>query len=154
MECCLSVRMRAAILLPLVVLALTAEMAAAQDAVVLVVGSDSTIAEISLLDIRKAYLGISVSLGEGTVHPLRRNDDEQLNQIFMQTVIAMSERSYERRLLSLMLRFGTPRPEEIDDRDQLDRRLAERPYSIAYMWKSEAEADARVRVVRTLWQDH
>jgi hypothetical protein len=146
--------MRAAKLLPLVVLALMAEMAAAQDAVVLVVGRDSPINEISLLDIRKAYLGISVSLGGGTVRPLRRNDDEQLNQIFMQTVIAMSERSYERRLLSLMLRFGTPRPEETDDRDELDRRLAERPYSIAYMWKSEAEADARVKVVRTLWQDH
>ena len=147
-------RMRAAKLLPLVVLALTAEMAAAQDAVVLVVGRDSPINEISLLDIRKAYLGISVSLGGDTVRPLRRNDDEQLNQIFMQTVIAMSERSYERRLLSLMLRFGTPRPEETDDRDELDRRLAERPYSIAYMWASEAEADARVKVVRTLWQDH
>ena len=154
MECCFSVRKRAAKLLPLVVLALMAEMAAAQDAVVLVVGRDSPINEISLLDIRKAYLGISVSLGGGTVRPLRRNDDEQLNQIFMQTVIAMSERSYERRLLSLMLRFGTPRPEETDDRDELDRRLAERPYSIAYMWKSEAEADARVKVVRTLWQDH
>ena len=154
MECCFSVRMRAAKLLPLVVLALTAEMAAAQDAVVLVVGRDSPINEISLLDIRKAYLGISVSLGGDTVRPLRRNDDEQLNQIFMQTVIAMSERSYERRLLSLMLRFGTPRPEETDDRDELDRRLAERPHSIAYMWASEAEADARVKVVRTLWQDH
>ena len=147
-------RMRAAKLLPLVVLALVAEMAAAQDAVVLVVSRDSPINEISLLDIRKAYLGISVSLGGGTVRPLRRNDDERLNQIFMQSVIAMSERSYERRLLSLMLRFGTPRPEETDDRDELDRRLAERPYSIAYMWKSEAEADARVKVVRTLWQDH
>lgn len=154
MECCLSVRNRAAKLLLSLVLVLTAEVTVAEDSVVLVVGSDSTIAEISLLEIRKAYLGISVSLGGGTVRPLRRNDDERLNRIFMQTVIAMSERSYERRLLSLMLRFGTPRPEEVDDRDQLDRRLAERPYSIAYMWKTEAEADARVRVVRTLWQDH
>jgi len=129
-------------------------MAAAEEAVVLVVGIDTTIEEISLLDIRKAYLGISVSLGGGTVRPLRRDDDERLNNIFMQSVIAMSERSYERRLLSLMLRFGTPRPEEIDNRDQLIRRLAERPFSIAYMWKSEAEADARVKVIKVLWQEH
>jgi hypothetical protein len=136
------------------VFALTAGMAVAEEAVVLVVGSDATMEEISLLDIRKAYLGISVSLAGGTVRPLRRTDDERLNQIFMQSVIAMSERSYERRLLSLMLKFGTPRPEEIDDRDQLKRRLVERPHSITYMWKSEAESDARLKVLRVLWKEH
>jgi len=154
MECRLSVRARVSLVLLTAILTLTAKMAAAEEAVVLVVGIDTTIEEISLLDIRKAYLGISVSLGGGTVRPLRRDDDERLNNIFMQSVIAMSERSYERRLLSLMLRFGTPRPEEIDNRDQLIRRLAERPFSIAYMWKSEAEADARVKVIKVLWQEH
>lgn len=154
MECGISVRGCTEKLLLLVVLVLLAELAAAEDSVVLVVGSDSPIEEISLLDIRKIYLGISVRLGGGTVRALRRDDDDQLNRIFMQSVIAMSERSYERRLLSLMLRFGTPRPEEIDSLDEVHRRLSQRPYSIAYMWKREAESDARVKVIRVLWQEH
>ncbi len=147
-------RVRAAKWLLVTVFALSAGMAVAEEAVVLVVASNTPMEEISLLDIRKAYLGISVSLAGGMVRPLRRTDDERLNQIFMQSVIAMSERSYERRLLSLMLKFGTPRPEEIDNRDQLKRRLVERPHSITYMWKSEAESDARLKVVRVLWKEH
>jgi len=154
MERSLSVRACATQFLLAAALAFTAGMAAAEEAVVLVVGSDTPIEEISLLDIRKAYLGISVTLGGSTIRPLRREDDERLNQIFMQSVIAMSQRSYERRLLSLMLKFGTPRPEAVDSRAQLFRRLEENTFSIAYMWKSEAESDARVKVVRVLWREH
>lgn len=137
-----------------VVLAFVAEISTAEDVVVLVAGSDSRIEDISLLDIRKAYLGISVLLDAGTVRPVRRNDDERLNMIFLQSVIAMSEKSYERRLLSLMLKFGTPRPEEVDGRDRLLRRLERSPTAIAYMWQREAEADARVKIIRVLWQEH
>ncbi len=102
---------------------------------------------------RKIYFGISVSVDGHTIRALRRRDDERLNQIFLQSVIAMSQRSYERRLLSLALRFGTPRPVEIKSRDELLRLLAENPSTIAYMWKSNAEADPRVKIIRVLWQE-
>lgn len=146
-------RVRAAKFLLVAVLALTAKITMAEEAVVLVVASETPIEEISLLDIRKAYLGISVTLGGHIIRPLRRGDDGRLNQIFMQSVIAMSEKSYERRLLSLMLKFGTPRPEEVDSLEQLLGRLAESRSSLAYMWKSEAEADERIKVIRVLWQE-
>jgi hypothetical protein len=150
----LSVRVRVANTLLAVILVLAGEIAAAERTVVLVAARDAAMEEISLLDIRKAYLGISVTFGGNALRPLRRNDDEQLNQIFLQTVIAMSERSYERRLLSLMLKFGTPRPDEVDGPDEIYRRLAGNPNAIAYMWKREAEQDRRVKVVRLLWQEH
>ncbi len=153
MERCVSVRFRVAQLLIITALTLAAHASAEDAAVVLVTGKDSPIENISSLEMRKIYFGISVSVDGHTIRALRRRDDERLNQIFLQSVIAMSQRSYERRLLSLALRFGTPRPVEIKSRDELLRLLAENPSTIAYMWKSNAEADPRVKIIRVLWQE-
>ncbi len=146
-------RFRVAQLLIITALTLAAHASAEDAAVVLVTGKDSPIENISSLEMRKIYFGISVSVDGHTIRALRRRDDERLNQIFLQSVIAMSQRSYERRLLSLALRFGTPRPVEIKSRDELLRLLAENPSTIAYMWKSNAEADPRVKIIRVLWQE-
>jgi hypothetical protein len=147
------VRVRVAQFLMITALALTAATSRAEIAVVLVTDKDSPIESISSLDIRKVYLGISVTVGGYAVRALRRRDDEHLNEIFLQSVIAMSQRSYERRLLSLVLKFGTPRPVEVDSHDELLESLANNSSSIAYMWKSEAESDSRVKIIRVLWQE-
>ena len=136
-----------------VLLMLSAESSWAEAVVVLVTAKDSPVEQLSSLDIRKAYLGISVRMDDMTVHPVRRRDDERLNQIFMQSVIAMSQRSYERRLLSLVLRFGTPRPVIVSDHDALVQELMSRPIAIGYMWKRDAEDDDRVRIIKVLWQE-
>lgn len=140
----------------LVVIALTlwAATSLANDAVVLVASVDSPIDDISSLDIRKTYLGISVTIEGRTVRPLRQNHDERLNQIFLQAVIAMSQRTYERRLLSMMLKFGTPRPVELDTQEDLLEELAANPHTIGYMWQSDAESNPQVKMIKVLWQDH
>jgi hypothetical protein len=126
----------------------------ASDALVLVTSSDSPIADISSLDIRKTYLGISVTIAGSTVRPVRQQNDSRLNLIFLQSVIAMSQRSYERRLLSMMLKYGTPRPTEVDDREALIEMLERNPHAIGYMWESDARSDSRVRKVKVLWKEH
>ena len=153
MERSISVKTRIAKLLVFFAMAFTTHASAEDLAVVLVTGKDSPIESISSLDIRKVYFGISVTIGDNSVRALRRRDDEQLNQIFLQSVIAMSQRSYERRLLSLTLKFGTPRPVEVKDREELLTLLAENPSTIAYMWKSNAESDSRVKIIKALWQE-
>ena len=124
----------------------------ADDTMVLVTSSESPITDISSLDIRKAYLGISVRIAGSTVRPILQQDDDRLNLIFLQSVIAMSQKSYDRRLLSMMLKFGTPRPGKADSREALIETLQGNPYAIGYMWKSDAASDARVRTVKVLWQ--
>ena len=146
-------RVQLAKLLIAVLITLSAESSWAEASVVLVTGKDSPVEQLSSLDIRKAYLGILVRMEDITVHPIRRRDDERLNQIFLQSVIAMSQKSYERRLLSLVLRFGTPRPVIVSDHEALVQELASRPIAIGYMWKRDAEADDRVRIIKVLWQE-
>jgi len=125
----------------------------AEDAVVLVTVSDGPITDISSLDIRKAYLGISVTIAGSTVRPLRQQDDDRLNLIFLQSVVAMSQKSYERRLLSMMLKYGTPRPSEVDNLEDLIERLVRNPNAIGYMWRSDAESDSRIKTIKVLWQE-
>ena len=146
-------RVRGAQILIISALALMATTSRAEVAVVLVADKDSPIESVSSLDIRKIYLGITVTIGGDVVRAIRRRDDERLNQIFLQSVIAMSQRSYERRLLSLVLKFGTPRPAEVDSHDELLELLQNHSSSIAYMWKGEAESDSRVKIIRVLWQE-
>jgi hypothetical protein len=135
------------------VLSLTARVSAADDAVVLVTNSNSSIENLSSLEIRKAYLGIAVTIDGAIVRPIRRGEDERLNQIFLQSVMAMSHRSYERRLLSLVLKFGTPRPAEANDRELFEL-LAKYTNSVTYMWRSEADSDPRVKTIEVLWQEN
>jgi len=140
-------------ILLLVTMLLSAESSWADREVVLVTSRDSAVESLSTLDIRKAYLGIAVLVGGEPVRAIRRRDDKQLNEIFLQSVMAMSHRSYERRLLSLVLKFGTPRPVEVDEREDLVKLLLDRPNSISYMWKSDAESDPRVKSIKVLWQE-
>jgi hypothetical protein len=130
-----------------------AQISWAERAVVLVVDRDSPIEQLSTLDIRKAYLGIIIDVDGRNIRPLRSRDDEELNQIFLQAVIAMTSRTYERRLLSSALKYGRPRPREARNRNELIELIANSPISIAYMWKSDAESDSRVKIVRVLWQE-
>ena len=81
---------------------------AADRAVVLITGKSCAMNSISTLDIRKAYLGIGVSYNHINIRAFRLKNDTQLNQIFFQSVVAMSETTYERRLLQSLLKYGRP----------------------------------------------
>lgn len=153
MECRFSVKSRDLFFLLVVLFAATLQVARADHVMVLVTASDGLVTELSALDIRKAYLGINVEVGGVTVRPIRLNDDLHLNEVFMQSVIAMSERSYERRLLSLTLKFGRPRPEEVNTPEELIQLLGRSAAGIGYMWKEDAAADPRIKIVRVLWQE-
>jgi hypothetical protein len=152
-ECGVPVSRSVIKLLLITAMAMWGDAALAESAVVLVTSGDSPIQSMSSLEVRKAYMGVAVTVDGLSVRAVRRRDDDRLNKIFLQSVIAMSERSYERRLLSLVLRFGVPRPAEVDDQEELLDLLERIPSSISYMWKSDAEADPSVRIIRILWQE-
>lgn len=152
MECGISVKSRlfAAGLTLSLAFCWTAVRAAQQ--VVLVAGESSPIETFSPLELRKAYFGIVVRHDGQIIRPFRNSSDPQLNQIFLQSVVATSERTYERRLFSLTLRSGRPRPEEFTDQSELVRALREYPYSVSYMWRSDAERFIGIKIIKLLWQ--
>jgi hypothetical protein len=130
------------------------QVSAAERAVLLVTSTECQIETISTLDIRKAYFGIGVSSERHSVRAFRLNSDAKLNQIFFQSVVAMSEKTYERRLLLLLVKYGRPRPREFESVNDLTAALNEVPCSIAYMWQHEVNEHAGIKVIKALWQEN
>ena len=135
-------------------LMLCTEVAAADREVVLVAASTSPLHNLDSLELRKIYLGFIVKRDGEIVKGLRYAEDETLNSIFLQTVVAMSEKSYMRRLLSLTIRQGIPRPVEYDEFDNLLKALSTNSYSVTYMWKDDAVRSSDVKILRVLWQQN
>ncbi|NOR41822.1 MAG: hypothetical protein GQ572_00690 [Gammaproteobacteria bacterium] len=135
-------------------LMLCIEVAAADRQVVLVAASTSPLHNLDSLELRKIYLGFIVKRDGEIVKGLRYTEDETLNSIFLQTVVAMSEKSYMRRLLSLTIRQGIPRPAEYNKFEDLQDALLTKPYSVSYMWKDDAVRSSNVKILRVLWQQN
>lgn len=127
---------------------------ASEQQVVLVVSANSPLQSIDSLELRKIYLGFNVHQDGNTLSGLRNVTDDALNSVFYQNVAAMSERSYNRRMLSLTVRQGTRRPKEYIGLKSLIQKLNEDPYSVSYMWKKNAEQSPDVKILRVLWQQY
>jgi len=141
-----------AILALVVIGCLLPQLADAERRVVLITGESCPVQEISTLDIRKAYLSVVVSVDGNTIRPFRLSGDEMLSQIFYQSIVAMSKKSYERRSLSMTLKFGTPRPAVFEDVDSAADAVRRLRCSVLYLWKEDADSLEGVRIIKLLWQ--
>lgn len=130
------------------------EVAVAEHQAVLVTSSASPIQDIDSLELRKLFLGFTVTRDGKFVKGLRNTEDNDLNNIFLQSIVAMSEKSYERRQVSLTLRKGIPRPLEYDKSEDLLKALSNNPYSVSYMWKESAERSPDLKILRVLWEQN
>lgn len=133
-------------------LILCIKVAVAEHQVVLVATATSPLHDIDSLELRKIFLGFTVKRDGQAITGLRNISDEDLNDIFLQTVVAMSEKSYKRRQLSLTLRKGLPRIAEYDKVEDLIKALSSNPYSISYTYEGVAEREPGIKILRVLWE--
>ena len=152
MERCVSVNQRLLIPALVILVSMLTSSARAERSVVLVTNADCPIESLTMLEVRKTYFGLMASHDKLTVRAFRLNSDDDLNRIFYQTVVAMSEKSYERRLLSMLLKYGAPRPQEFRDVEELVAAVRDSNCGIAYMWGEDAVAANGIKRIRLLWQ--
>jgi hypothetical protein len=124
----------------------------AEHQVVLVAAATSPLHDIDSVELRKIFLGFTVERDGQAIKGLRNISDEDLNNIFLQTVVAMSEKSYKRRQLSLTLRKGIPRIAEYDNVEDLIKALLRNPYSISYTREDVVEREPDIKILRVLWE--
>lgn len=154
MERCIAMKPVRVILLCCIGILLSVQTAAAEQQVVLVAASTSPLHDLESLELRKIYLGFIVKQEGKNVKGLRNTGDKNLNSIFLQSIVAMSEKSYTRHLLLLTLRQGIPRPKEYDEFDDLLKALSTNPNSITYMWKDDAVQSPNIKILRVLWRQN
>lgn len=145
-------RLRRSTILLLAIAWLLPQQADAERTVVLITSESCPVQEISTLDIRKAYLSVAVTIDGRSIRPFRLDDDELLNQVFYQSIVAMSQKSYDRRALSMALKYGTPRPPVFDDVESAVEAVHRIECSVLYLWKKDADSLDGVRIIKLLWQ--
>jgi len=126
---------------------------AAQRTVVLVVRADSVVTDLDSLAVRKLFLGFPVFVNGTPLHAVRNRSDEELNEIFLQQVVSMSESAYDRQMLVGLNRQGSIRPAEATTPDRVLQDLYADPNALSFMWLRDVANNPRVRVIRVLWSD-
>lgn len=120
---------------------------------VLVCGAHSDIQRLTTLEVRKLFLGhpiINIKDGQ-RLAPFRNISDPLLQEVFLQKIMFISERSYERKMLSKALHFGGVKPRVFQKLSSLIKALNNDPHSVSYMWESEVVNNPNIKVVTRLW---
>jgi hypothetical protein len=144
--------MRRALLVVLLLLS-AAQACATTRTLVLVARADSSVSDLDSVTVRKLFLGLPVLINGSPLHPLRNRSDAELDPIFLQQIVAMSQSAYDRQILNGVNRQGWLRPVEVSKTSRLLDTLYDDPYAVTFMWLHEVAHNPRVRVIRVLWSD-
>lgn len=126
--------------------------AAHHQQMVLVSLSQHPVSPLDSIQLRSLYLGMRVSQGDRVMVPLRNLSDPSLDALFVQSVMAMTARSYERRLVFGKFREARSIPSPVRDREQLIQALKARPEAVTYMWADEARRIPGLQIIQVLWE--
>ena len=117
----------------------------------LVAGHQTQPGTIPRAELRKIFLGVTVTRNGVRMKPLLNSIDSLATNVFLQQVVFMSEREYRRRLLSRVFRMGAQRPREYDDLESLVDALRSTPGSITFMWSEQFEQQSGLESLGVLW---
>jgi hypothetical protein len=132
---------------------LTVNAGAGSRTLVLVVRADSKLVDLDSLAVRKLFLGLPVLVNGSPLHPVRNRSDADLDPIFLQEIVAMSQSAYERQTLIGVNRQGWLRPTEATSVGELLNQLYADPNAVSFMWLTDVAHNPKVRVIRVLWGD-
>jgi len=108
---------------------------------------------LSLFEVRKIFLGYPIKRENTPLIAIRNKSDEESYQIFLQKVIHLSARNYERRLMSKTFRTGTPTVLAVDSLLALKYKLLNNEFNVSVMWLEDVELDSKLKVLQTLWKE-
>ncbi len=150
MECRASMRIGAFLCVVLISSFLSGPVAARE--LVLVAKKNFPEAKFNKTELRRLFLGFSIYKDGEVVSALRNKSSEEMDRVFMQHVMFMSRKSYERRLLSLKFKKGNRDIKSLDTTDEIFASLTQSQYSVSYVWRDELTGRDDYQVIQTLWK--
>jgi hypothetical protein len=125
---------------------------AAERSLVLVRSEQATVPPLTEQEVRKLFLGEALIKNGQRVQALRNGTSPFLYEVFLQKIVFMSARNYERQLLSRVFRLGGQRPPAYEDLNELIAALMNNPAAVTFMWEDEARTIPGIKVSTQLWQ--
>lgn len=114
---------------------------------VLVASKRSPLMQMTVPEVRKAFLGMPLTVNGQGVKPLRNLSDRRVAEIFMQRVMFMSMEEYERRIEARVARTGGGRPPAYDDTTELMTALQRDPLAITYLPRHQVGSDSGLKII-------
>lgn len=133
-------------------LAATGAVSAAEQ-LVLIVSADSKVEQLDSLEVRKLFLGLTVTHDGDRLRPVLDEADARVKEIFLQNIVSMSDTTYDRSLLRLALIQGQIKPIAYKDIALLLKAVEADPTAVSYAWAKDVAHDSRIKILRVLWYD-
>jgi hypothetical protein len=152
MECGNSVSKIAATAV-LVALVTASRPVSAAEQLVLIVSADSKVEQLDSLEVRKLFLGLTVTQNGDRLRPVLDEADARIKEIFLQNIVSMSDTTYDRSVLRLALIQGQVKPIAYKDIALLIKAVKDDPTAVSYAWAEDVAHDSRIKILRVLWYD-
>ncbi len=117
----------------------------------LVCSAESTTPSLTNKEVRKLFLGVPMEKNGVRLKPLRNSSDPLVTEVFLQKIIFMSKRNYERQLVSRVFRLGGTRPPIYTDFGELMDQLRQTPEALTFMWSDQVAQTDGVKSCGVLW---
>jgi hypothetical protein len=127
--------------------------ASADETLVLIVSADSKVEQLDSLEVRKLFLGMTVTHNGDRLRPLLNEAEPRLKDVFLQNIVSMTDMTYDRRLLRLALQGGRSLPAVYSDKVMLIDTIAADPTAVSFAWAKDVMRDKRIKILRVLWHD-
>lgn len=119
--------------------------------VVLVTGPASQLQPLSPRQLRQLYLGIPITQVHQKIQPLINATDNNLRELFLQRILFMSARNYERHIVSTIFKTGHQGPASHTSVDALVDALKDQPGCVTFMTMDTATNTPGIRILQPLW---
>jgi hypothetical protein len=136
----------------LTLLTVTRPVSAAEQ-LVLIVSADSKVEQLDSLEVRKLFLGLTVTYDGDRLRPVLNEADARVKEIFLQNIVSMSDTTYDRNVLRLALIQGQIKPIAYKDIALLLKAVIADPTAVSYAWAKDVVHDSRIKILRVLWYD-
>jgi len=125
----------------------------AAEQLVLIVSRDSKVEQLDSLELRKLFLGLTVTYDGDRLRPVLDEADSRVKEIFLQNIVSMSDTTYDRSVLRLTLIQGQIKPIAYKDIALLIKAVEGDPTAVSYAWAKDVAHDPRIKILRVLWYD-
>jgi hypothetical protein len=125
----------------------------ADETVVLIVSVESKVEQLDSLEVRKLFLGMTVTHNGDRLRPLLNEADPRLKDVFLQNIVSMTDMTYDRRILLLALQGGRSLPTVYTNTPMLINSVAVDPTAVSFAWAKDVQRDKRIKILRVLWHD-
>jgi hypothetical protein len=102
-------------------------------------------------ELRRLFLGMPVYRNGEKLIPLINKSEELCYQVFLQSVVGLSQKRYERSLISGLYRQGVVAPVVYEDKKNLLKDLSKKDRTISVMFDQGEGKEKAFNVVQEIW---